>query len=440
MTRRVLFICLALFTVAAGVRLLVWQNNRLEMETVQSVLQHIYKRDARDLAAGRFAIFLSGSDPPSDANVLLHPPGYSLLMGGFYSIAGENETFRVLQLLLNCVAPVLVFLIGRRLFTQTAGAIAGALVAVAPQFAYHSGLMLPDALSVVPLLGALFFLTVARDAPRPLWAILCGVSIGLSCWLRANALLLPVFFCAAALIWLPREGRWKLVASILIGFAATIAPITIRNATVFRSFIPVSLGAGTTLLEGLGDYDSDGRLGMPMTDEGVMEFDARRHGRPDYVGFLYSPDGVERERARVREGLAVILNNPGWFAAAVAHRGVGTLRMERVPAASADRDERKTTPAMLYLLNIPLKVVQGGFVSATVWPFALIGLMVLLLDAGRWRSVVLLAIFPAYYGSVQALLHTEYRYVLATPHMLMIFAAVGLCFLARKLGERSAGG
>ncbi len=436
MTNRVMLICLSLFILAAGVRLLVWQNNAQEMETVQSVLQQIYKRDARNLADGQISLFLTGPDPPSDANVLLHPPGYSILIAGIYSIAGEGEIFRVVQLFLNCLAPVLIFLIARRLFTPATGVIAGALTALAPQFAYHSVLMLPDALSVVPLLVALYILIMTRDRPRIPWALLCGVSIGLSCWLRANALLLPIFFFAAALIWLPREGRWRLGASILVGFAATIAPITIRNAVVFQAFIPLSLGAGTTFIEGLGDYDTGGRLGMPITDEGVMELDARRSGRRDYIGFLYSPDGVERDRARLRHGIAVVSNNRGWYAAAVAQRGLGTLRLERVPAASADRDERATTPALLYLLNRPLKFIQRGFISATVWPLALIGLIALLFDHERRRSLVILAVLPTYYGSVQALLHTEYRYVLATPHVLMILVAVGLCFLVGKIVAR----
>ena len=75
--------------------------------------------------------------------------------------------------------------------------------------------------------------------------------------------------------------------------------MTIRNYVVFHSFVPVSVGFGTTFVEGLGEMDSDGRTGMPTLDEGVMEMDAAHAGRPDYYGNLYAPDGIARVVAAI---------------------------------------------------------------------------------------------------------------------------------------------
>jgi 4-amino-4-deoxy-L-arabinose transferase-like glycosyltransferase len=423
-----------LFVVSAGVRLLVWQNNKVEMDGVQWVLTHLYKQDARALLSGDLRLFLAGPNPPSDATVLLHPPGYPILLASVYGIAGENEAFRVFQILLVSLSPVLIFLIAAQLFGMRTGIIAGFLAALAPQFAYHSGLMLPDALSVLPILAALYFLVLARDDPRLLFAILCGVSIGVSCWFRSNALFLPMFFAAAVFLWVPKRGRGRFALLLIAAFVLTIAPITIRNYLVFGSVIPLSVGAGTTFIEGLGDYDADGTLEMPTTDEGVMEMDVRRSGRPDYYGFLYAPDGVERDRARMRAALAVVGENPFWYAASVAHRGISTLRMERVPAIAPDRDEHETTSPILYYLNRPLRLMQSTFVTAVFLPLALIGFVLVVFDRERRRTLIILGIVPLYYATVQALIHTEYRYVLATPHMIMIFSAVTLSFFIGKIG------
>ena len=80
--RRDLTICLVLFCLAFLVRFLVWQNNKVEMESVQSVVTQNYVNDARVLASGDLATFLVGPDPPSDATVISHPPAYPLMRLG----------------------------------------------------------------------------------------------------------------------------------------------------------------------------------------------------------------------------------------------------------------------------------------------------------------------------------------------------------------------
>jgi len=59
------------------------------MDGVQWMLTHIYTEDARKLVSGNLALFLAGPNPPSDANVLLHPPGYSIMMALVHRIAGK---------------------------------------------------------------------------------------------------------------------------------------------------------------------------------------------------------------------------------------------------------------------------------------------------------------------------------------------------------------
>src|SRR2546430_2213711 len=92
-----------------------------------------------------------------------------------------------------------------------------------------------------------------------------------------------------------------------------VAPLTIRNAIVFHRFIPLSLGAGQTLLEGIADYDPQAKFGIPNTDTGIMKLEAEEARRPDYDQALFNPDGIERERWRLSRGLAVIRAHPFWF-------------------------------------------------------------------------------------------------------------------------------
>ncbi len=108
-----------------------------------------------------------------------------------------------------------------------------------------------------------------------------------------------------------------------------IAPLTLRNAYVFGHFVPVSLGAGQTLLEGIGDFDPEGRLGIPSTDTGIQRMEAEQHARPDYATTLFGPDAVRRERARLRLGWTVIKEHPLWFGGVMARRALSMFRLER---------------------------------------------------------------------------------------------------------------
>lgn len=433
--KRTVLICLCLFALAFGIRLVIWQNNKAAIDGVQYVVTHVYKQDARLLVAGDVRTFLAGPEPPSDATIIMHPPGYPLFIAAVYSFFGENSSLRIIQILLNSLAPILAFFITRRLFGGTTALIAAVLSAVAPQFAYHSAIMLPDELSVVPILLGLYFFVRAYQEKRLALAVLTGLSIGLSCWLRSNGLLLPMFFAAAALIVFPKDWRLKSAAAMLAAFVLSISPMTLRNYAVFDAFVPISVGFGTTFVEGLGELDIDGRTRLPVTDEGVMEMDAARSGRPDYYGNLYTPDGIARERARVAAGLAVVKAYPGWYAANVLKRGLMAFRMERVPVIAPEHDERDSTPPVLYYLNVPLKLVQRLFITAVFLPLFLAGGLLLLRRSEDRRKLVVLLAVPFYYFLIQPLVHTEYRYLLPASHLLVVLSAYSLGFLLERISN-----
>ena len=273
----------------------------------------------------------------SDPNHLGHPPGYSILIAIVFATFGESDAaLQLVQIFADAAASVILFLIALALFNMTTATIAGMLVALAPQFTYNSVMLLPDSLSVLPILLAIYFLTRAYKRPRLLTFIIIGALVGLSCWLRANALLLAPFMAASVPLLFERGKRMRFALALVGGSICVIAPLTIRNYIVYDHFIPVSLGAGQTLLEGISDYDEEKSLGIPNTDMGLMKWEADFYKRPDYYGTLFNPDGVRRERLRLRQGFAVIRSHPFWFFGVMARRAGAMLRLERVRLISAD--------------------------------------------------------------------------------------------------------
>jgi hypothetical protein len=275
-----------------------------------------------------------------------------------------------------------------------------------------------------------------------------GALIGLSCWLRANALLLPLFGAVAA-AWVSKSSkRLSAALAVISGAIFIIAPITIKNAVVFHRFVPVSLGAGQTLLEGIADYDTS--LGVPQTDMEIIQQEAQIHGRPEYAEGLFNVDGIERDRSRTARALGIISSRPLWFGSVVARRAVGSMRLDPVPVLSPEpplSHSNAGSEKLIWGLNYirqPIRVMQRFFTTALFIPFVLIGIA-LAVYLRKKKELVLLLVVPIYYLTVQSLLHTERRYVYVIHFFFTVFASLALCWLGglvfqqlRKL-RRSAG-
>ncbi len=336
--RRLILISVVIFLVALGVRFLSWQDARLlEAGKVQSSVTSDYKRVAALLAEGSLAAFFSASSPLSNPDNLGHPPGYSILIATITKAINQSDTtLQLIQILCDALAAVVLFLIIAELLPTSVGMIAGLLAAFSPQFAWNSVLLLPDTLAVFPILLAVYCLTLAFKRPRLGLIITAGALLGLSCWLRANALLLPFFLAALVFFLFERQKRLRYSVALVCGALLIILPLTIRNAVVFGHFIPVSLGAGQTFLEGIADFDKGKRFDLPNTDLGIMNQEAIAFNRPDYSGTLFGPDGIKRERMRLARGLGMVRSRPFWFLGVMVRRAGGMLRLERTRIVSAE--------------------------------------------------------------------------------------------------------
>lgn len=429
MAQRRLIIGTLIFLTAFGSGLLVWTNKRSEAPEVQSGVAENYKLLARLLADNGFTSFFDASSSTTNPDLLGHPPGYSILLAIMYKVAGQSDTTaQLFQIFCASICAVLIFLIAVEFVPFSAGTIAGFMAALAPQFSWNSILLLPDTLTALPLLLAVYLITRALKKPFWLTMLGAGICIGLSCWLRANGLLLAPFLAVLVILIIPRDLTIRMALTFVAGFFLGIAPLTIRNAVVFGYFIPVSLGAGQTLLEGIADYDEAGRFGVPATDVELTKQEAHSKNRPDYATTLFGPDAIRRDRERLARGFAIIRANPVWFFSVVVRRAMNMWRLERVPLISIANLPSGWT-RYIYLV---VRSVQRLFITAVVLPLVLIGLMNLIWQR-RFQVVGILLGVPVYYFCVQSILHTEYRYVLALHYFLFVLAGVGIYRIVGQL-------
>lgn len=318
------------------------------------------------------------------------------------------------------------------------GILAGSMAAFAPQFSWNSILLLPDTLAALPILLAVYLITRACKRQRLFTICAAGALVGISCWLRANALMLAPFLALLIPIAFRRGLRLKMALAFIGGACITIGPLTMRNAIVFGHFIPVSLGSGQTLLEGIADYDEARRFGVPNTDLELIKQEAAAYQRPDYALTLFGPDAIKRDRERLARGFAIIRDHPVWFFTVMVRRAGSMWRLERAPLMStANASGGWTRPAALVVGGI-----QRLFITAVVLPLVISGLILLALGRQGRVLAILLAV-PVYYFCMQSLLHTEYRYVLAIHYFLyflFVIAAVAIyrigCWMRRRFASR----
>ncbi len=424
-TRRKLSILVLIFLTALGVRLLNWHSSHSGVSAVQTSLVLNYKHQAHLIRENGLASLYDSSSSTNDPDLLGHPLGYPILLSLIYRVTAESDTAtQLLQMILDSLASVIICLIAFELLPTAVGVFAGLMAAFAPQFSWNSILLLPDSLAALPILLAVLLIIRTRrqsaNRTRLLLLLAVGALIGVSCWLRANALLLAPFMALLFLIVYRRGNRMRPALLLVAGAFLAIAPLTIRNAIGFGRFIPLSLGAGQTLIEGIADYNTDGTLGLPQTDIELIRKEVEAYHRPDYANSLFTPDGPARDRARLLRGLAVIRTHPFWFLRVMLQRAASTLRLERTPLRLTTTESAGGQS----LFQWPLRTIQRLFITAIFLPLTLIGAAILLYQR-QLQTLAILLVVPCYYFCIQSALHTEYRYVLVIHYFLFVLAAVG---------------
>ena len=389
---------------------------------------------------------------------LSEAPGYAIYLSAIYATAGR-DFFKVqlVQNALTATAPVLLLLIAGSLLGWRVGVVAGLLAALSHHLSHVSNFILPDALCALPVLAAFYILSKARRARHVYWLYaLAGLLCGVAAWLRPQPMLLGPFL--VVMLGLIGRPRWLAAKRALITAAAAllvIAPITIRNYVVYHEFLPISIGTGLNLWEGIGEASGD-RFGAVATDDAVALQEAELYGEPRYGGSWTTPDGIARDRDRVRRSLAVIRQHPVWYAGLMLHRMKEMVNYTahaplvfRAGQVSAPNEalsirpdwrelsaqaSRPTTGKRLSWLRPVVRPLQR-IAKETMQPMIFVGALLCFVMA--WRRAMFIAIVPLYYFIFQSALHMEFRYTLPMQYFLFTFAAVAWAALGAAVVQFS---
>jgi 4-amino-4-deoxy-L-arabinose transferase-like glycosyltransferase len=189
----------------------------------------------------------------------IRPPLYLIMLAGSFKLFGHSLLIiRVAQIVISLASVFLLYWLGKRLYGERTGLIAGLLAAIAWPFAVFPYLLLSETLFIFLFLGSVCCFVeflAKRNSGKPSiwpsgrseWLLMAGGSVllGLSALTRGQVLSFVPFL--ALWFWLALKRNWKtaLAAFVIMGlvFTVTISPWLLRNVSLYgRPFIDTTGG------------------------------------------------------------------------------------------------------------------------------------------------------------------------------------------------------
>lgn len=449
-----LLMLLLIVTLAFAVRALTANFLRAHLDDPGWFPSGIYAqfdRQAQNWLDGRASIFLIQDSSRTDAAI--YPPGYPLWLALIYKLSGSRSPVAVqyFQFVLDSLSVLLVVGVAVTAFNWRIGLWSGWIAALWPLLASYGAMALADSPTSWLILGAAWMFLLAAKRKSFGWACGAGAMIGVSCWFRANAMFLSFVWAIAILCFVRTSWsqRLRLSAGIVMASVLLIAPIMVRNAITFHAFVPAGLGAGTNLLEGLGETERGNReFGLPGSDHDLLEQErAAAKVPPDAPFELYYPDGIQRDRARTRRALQVIKQHPFWYAGTVVRRMAAVLKYAGEPSgiygsAGINVTSRKCLPPQSQGGLIAFFVNALGMLQSVLryilLPLMIVGIFFALRKDWRISGLILAGVF--YYLMIGSLIHTHIRYGLPMQALLTVFAGTAVFRFTELFAKRNANG
>lgn len=342
------------------------------------------------------------------------PPGYVYFLMTVRLLAGDSlSAIRLVQSAVGALAPVLTFFVAQRLFSRLTGLIAAVYACAYPLLIYVCGMVLPQALETVLIIGVIWLLVLfSKSADRRLLAA-SGLLLGI------GALVVPLVLAlvpVAALWAFSVRGRRLLPAAkdvLLLGICALcmIVPWTIRNYVVEDRFIFIAT-AGNQLL-----YLHNNPWADPDDKETTraVSFKLRDEVKAEV---LKNPGGPSEDEIYLQRFKDFVVHDPGRFAVIYLKKFKNFFSL--FPSTFSKNvhtmDRNKIVAALTY---------------APVLVFSLLGVAVSL--RSRKEALLLFAV-PVLFAAGYSLFHTTVRYRVPTEPCSIILAGHGLVWALWRIG------
>jgi 4-amino-4-deoxy-L-arabinose transferase-like glycosyltransferase len=232
------------------------------------------------------------------------PPGYSFFLVPLLAVSARFGVFAG-QLLLFVGTLLVLFSLAREVVGEQAALIAAVMISFWPTLVFSTGSAITEPLALFLTTASIWSFWRTLERPRWwAWAIVTGVAVGFAALVKPPMLTFP----AVWIIYIVLSQRQRLAltercAIALVFMGLVVAPWTIRNYFVLRSFVPISTNGGSVFYRANNPLATGG-----FTAKGERDLDA-----------LIS-DEVNWNRTGFQWGLEWIRQHPVGFGELVLHK------------------------------------------------------------------------------------------------------------------------
>lgn len=343
---------------------------------------------------------------------------YTYFLAAVYAIFGPNPlAARLIQsLAVGILHPLLAYLLGRRMFGNTAGLAAAGITAIYAYFIYYSATLMTEPFYITAVLASLYLTIQLVDRSKSEGAASSEVrgkaaALGLAVLLRQVFLL----FVPILLIWAwwasaRRLGWTALLPGLVV--AGMVLPFAIYNSNRSDSFVLLNTNAGYALF--WANHPIYGTQFEPILPD---EMGSYQDLIPEELREL---DEAALDRELLQLGIGFVADDPVRYV---------QLSISRIPAyfmfwPSGDSG---------MISNVARVLSFGLFL-----PFMLFGLAKVWIDHGMtaiWEPVGLLTLFVVAYSAIHLLSWSMIRYRLPVDAVLVIFAGFAVVELSRRISK-----
>lgn len=249
-------------------------------------------------------------NPQTDTVFIM--PGITTVLAAFVAIFGKYPIlqFKIFQAILGCACLYLIFLCGRRLFGTAAALVCTAMMALYFPSIYVTGTLLTECCFYFLFLLTFYYTIAAVESRKMKYYAMGGIFLGLSALFRPTVLAFPA---AVFAVWIAKKYKFidmiKFAGTVVGIVCLILSPWIIRNAIIFKQFIPLTKASGNPAFQGTFiSYDrtteEEENIDYYNIIKKETDIDVDKYGFDELVD-----DAVESEMARIRFR-EVIIKNP----------------------------------------------------------------------------------------------------------------------------------
>ncbi len=338
-------------------------------------------------------------------------PGLPFLLAAVYRLIGVHPmAIDFIFSLLGIGIGVWVFLLARRLFGGTVAWVAFILTLLLPDLFVIVTFLYTETLFIFFLLFEFWLLYRLLEHPSPGRAALAGLVGGMVTLIRGVTLWLPLLLLPILIIYFGYKRALQSVVLFVVFMSIPILPWMYRNIRTFDAMVPVAVGTGDVLWT--GNY---------LPHDGKYSYDKTMAVMDSIAAGL---NQVQREERLLAEAKRHMAQNPSATARLLVKKffRFWFWVYEATPGGTV-RNTHSMTRIVLSL----------GY-----YPLLILFLFGLWLSRRRWRQLLLLYLFCAYYTAIHVLTLVVPRYRIPILPIMAIFAAVTIVFLYNFWRGKSA--